>query len=131
MIYDYHKEQRRDGGKKLIAETLKQYEVRDINQGYCFRVNGTLDLYPTSGKFHNIKTNVRGRYPNTEAGKLIAFVVEQMNHGAKTASKIHCAIVAGSGECIFCGAKAERRMCATYKPKPFWMLISRGKENAA
>jgi hypothetical protein len=131
MSYDYHKEQRRDGGKKLIAEVLKDYTVRDINQGYCFRVNGSLDLYPTSGKFHNIRTNVRGRYPNKEAGKLIAFVVEQMNHGNKISREIHQAAHSGSGSCVFCGKGAELYMCVDCKSKPFRLLGSRGQENAA
>lgn len=129
MSYDYYREQRRDGGKKLIVEALKDYTVRDINQGYCFRVNGTLDLYPTNGKFHNLITNVRGRYPNTDAGKLIQFVVEQMSNGLKATRQVHSGADSRSGKCLFCGKEANLRMCAECKPIPFWMLTARGKEN--
>lgn len=122
MSHDYHKEQRRDGGKKLIAEALKDYTVRDINQGYCFRVNETLDLYPTSGKYHNLKTGKRGYYPNKEAGKLIQFVVEQMSNGIKVSRKIHQAAHSGSGKCVFCGKYAELYMCVDCKTKPIYLL---------
>jgi hypothetical protein len=122
MSYDYGKESRRDGGKKLIAEALKDYKVRDINQGYCFRVNNTLDLYPTNGKFHNLRTNVRGRYPNSDAGKLIKFVVEQMSNADRSARKIHRAAIQGSGKCIFCGASAALYMCDNCKSKPIYFM---------
>jgi hypothetical protein len=125
MSHDYIYEaraQRRDGGKKLISGALKDYSVRDINQGYCFRVNGTLDLYPTNGKFHNLKTNVRGYYPSKDAGKLIKFVVEQMSNGNKVSRKIHHAAHSGSGECVFCGGKAKLYMCDNCKAKPIYLM---------
>lgn len=123
MSYDYGKEIRRDGGQKLIAEALKDYEVRDVNQGYCFRVNGTLDLYPTSGKFHNLRTNVRGYYPNKHAGNLIQFVIEQISAGKKQSLTVRQSAHSKSGECLFCGKEAKLRMCDECKIKPSYILL--------
>jgi len=42
------------GLKGVIITQIKEYQ---------FRINDTIDLYPLSRKFHDIKTKERGYYP--------------------------------------------------------------------
>jgi hypothetical protein len=39
------------------------FDIRVVNEdGYQFRVNGRLDIYPTNKRWHDIKENKRGGY---------------------------------------------------------------------
>jgi hypothetical protein len=39
------------------------YDVRVVNEeGYQFRINETIDIYPTNKKYHLLKMNKRGTY---------------------------------------------------------------------
>jgi len=58
------KKQRRTTGKEEI-ESIFGYEIAIITD-YQYRVNGILDLFPTSRKYHNIKTQKRGHYTSAE-----------------------------------------------------------------
>lgn len=39
------------------------YDVRVVNEeGYQFRINGIIDIYPTNKKYHNLQSKRRGVY---------------------------------------------------------------------
>ena len=42
------------------------YDVRMITE-YHFRIDGRLDLFPTRGRWHNLKTGKRGNYQSAAA----------------------------------------------------------------
>lgn len=42
-----------------------KYSIKYFTQ-YQFRVNGVLDIYPSSQRYHDIKANKRGSYKNME-----------------------------------------------------------------
>lgn len=59
--------------EKRVQETAKilelrglGYEVRQITE-YHFRVDGKLDLYPTRGRWHNMRAGKRGFYRDAAA----------------------------------------------------------------
>lgn len=63
-FYRKERAQRRD---EQIPELLKLadqgYDIRVVNEeGYQFRVNGLLDIYPTNKRYHDLKKNKRGSY---------------------------------------------------------------------
>jgi len=63
---------RRELGTKEIMKLSKMgYQIEALND-FHFRINNTLDLYPTNRRFHNICTNQRGYY-----GELVLFVAEK------------------------------------------------------
>jgi hypothetical protein len=45
----------------IIAMRDGGFEVKELTP-YHFRVNGTIDLFPISRRYHNIKKNTRGHY---------------------------------------------------------------------
>ncbi len=45
----------------LLSLREDGFEIKQLTE-YHFRVNGFLDIFPTSKKWHNVKTNRRGRY---------------------------------------------------------------------
>ncbi len=48
--------------QEIFALRSKGRKVIEITP-YQYRIDDTIDLYPTSSKFHNIKTGDRGKYP--------------------------------------------------------------------
>ena len=40
------------------------YNVKEMNDGYCYRINGIYDLYPVNNKYHHIPSGKRGTVPN-------------------------------------------------------------------
>lgn len=38
------------------------YEVKKLNEGYCYRINGIYDIYPIHHRWHHLKSNNRGNY---------------------------------------------------------------------
>ena len=55
-----------------------RYSVEDLNNGYHFRIDGDLDLFPTNYRFHNLVTGERGSYTSRPQSKLIEFVDQQL-----------------------------------------------------
>lgn len=57
------KKARKRASETDILLTLKEdgFEIQSFTL-YHFRVNGVLDIFPTSKKFHDIKADKRGRY---------------------------------------------------------------------
>lgn len=45
----------------ILALRDRGFSVRELTP-YQFRINDTLDLYPTCNRWHNIKTQKRGSY---------------------------------------------------------------------
>lgn len=57
-----HKEERRNEATGYILDLIREgYEVEQKTE-FHFRVNATLDLYPTRRKWHNLKTGKRGTF---------------------------------------------------------------------
>jgi hypothetical protein len=51
-----------------LLKTLRlDHEVRDLNQGYQYRVDGKLDIYPTHRRWHLLRTGQRGEYGKSTA----------------------------------------------------------------
>lgn len=49
------------GTVEILALARNGYDVQELTP-YQFRINDALDLYPTQRRFHNLKTQRRGRY---------------------------------------------------------------------
>jgi hypothetical protein len=64
-------EQKKSDELKTALKTLqdKGFEIKDLNNGYQYRINGKLDIFPTNRNYHDIKNNERGGYKN-----LVGFV---------------------------------------------------------
>lgn len=56
------KEQRRKDLTQRLLNLKGKYRIVQLTP-YHFRINGVLDIYPTNGRFHNIKTGKRGPIP--------------------------------------------------------------------
>ena len=64
-----------------------RYSVEDLNNGYHFRVDDDLDLFPTNCRFHNLVTGDRGFYPSRPQPKLIEFIDQQLTKADAKRSK--------------------------------------------
>lgn len=53
--------------QEILALRGKGYDVVEMNDGYCFRIDGKLDLYPIHRRWHFLPRNVRGDYKNALA----------------------------------------------------------------
>lgn len=40
------------------------YTIKELNDGYCYRINGVYDLYPVNNKWHHLPTGRRGTAKN-------------------------------------------------------------------
>lgn len=76
-VTNVYREERKERREERIPEILSLrelgYEVKDLNQGLCFRVNGEYDLYPTRNRWHHLKSGARGG-----TGSLKDFVLERL-----------------------------------------------------
>ena len=82
----------REARKRNTEALMELEDVFVIEQltDFQFRINGFLDYFPTSGKFHNIRSNSRGRIDTTaglKAGITKAMKLSSRNqHKAVTAN---------------------------------------------
>ncbi len=69
-LHECRREERTEKRTQNTAEILELralgYDVRQITE-YHFRIEGKLDLYPTRGRWHNLRHNKRGYYRNAAA----------------------------------------------------------------
>jgi hypothetical protein len=73
MWRDYRHEMQERARERLAIRQVEiaalaemGYRVRALTE-YQFRVNERLDLFPTRRRYHDIKTQARGRYQNPQA----------------------------------------------------------------
>lgn len=65
------KESQRDKRTRLLLELMHEgYDVVQLTP-YQYRVNGTLDIYPTWAKWHDIKTGKRGTFRGTNTKEFV------------------------------------------------------------
>ena len=81
--YTYKEQQRRDNRLRSSGETFEilvamDYRVEQLSE-YHFRVNGKLDIWPSSRKYYDIKLGRKGEYV-----KLKDFVVEYFKQNLVT-----------------------------------------------
>jgi hypothetical protein len=50
---------------EILALRERGYDVVERDDGYCFRIDRMLDLYPVHRRYHFIPTNKRGGYGST------------------------------------------------------------------
>lgn len=50
---------------QMMERLRAKFDIKELTM-YQIRVNGTLDIYPTGGKYHDIRRNKRGSYSGTE-----------------------------------------------------------------
>lgn len=60
------KERRSEGAARILALADEGHSVQRLTDCH-YRIDGVLDLYPTNGKWHNLKTGARGRYRDVDA----------------------------------------------------------------
>lgn len=58
---EWRNEKREAGAADIKTLSALGYDVRVISE-FCFRIDGKLDLFPTRGRFHNIRSGKRGNY---------------------------------------------------------------------
>jgi hypothetical protein len=76
--------------KEIQSLITQGYSVRQLTE-YHFRINETLDIFPTAGKFHNLKTQERGVFRDIE--KFLSQQMQATGFGKKKKSKSnlqHC-----------------------------------------
>ena len=68
---DYREEQKQRRLERLPQRqaeikslTELGYTVKEMDRGYCFRINDLYDLYPIHNRWHHIPTGKRGGTPN-------------------------------------------------------------------
>lgn len=57
---------RKSETKDIKALESKGYKIKRITP-YCFRINNSVDVFPTNRRFHVLKTGLRGTYAEVEA----------------------------------------------------------------
>jgi hypothetical protein len=79
ITYAQKTEQRERRTKDILALREAGFIIREITP-YQFRVNERLDLFPTWGKWHDIKKNERGAYVGEPVAKFVKlFPFEDIN----------------------------------------------------
>jgi len=73
----------------LSCDGLGDFEVKQLTP-YQYRVNGILDLYPVRLKFHNIKTQKRGKFPDPINNDLYGWLIDNIDAGVEVCAKDAC-----------------------------------------
>ena len=71
---------------EIEALADKGYQVKKVTP-YQYRINNRIDLFPTGGKYHDIKTGERGLYPAWRNFKDIMDLQRQYNNLTKPHEK--------------------------------------------
>jgi hypothetical protein len=65
-LREHTREQRQTRHAKGVGEIVDlpgTYRVKQLSD-YQFRINATIDVFPTNRRFHHLPSNTRGRYTN-------------------------------------------------------------------
>lgn len=60
------------------------YTVKELNDGYCYRINGLYDLYPVNNKWHHLPSGRRGAVQN-----LKTFLKDSLPASEVPTAKLH------------------------------------------
>ena len=62
--YVQRRDKRVEDATQIFNQLKKDGYKVEFKTEYHIRINDTLDLFPVNKKFHNVKTNKRGKYSN-------------------------------------------------------------------
>lgn len=70
--------------EEIKSLACEGYSVRELNDGYCYRINKTYDLYPVNNKWHHLPSGARGSTGNLKTFLLEKFSLEEAQKAVET-----------------------------------------------